>query len=153
MFHTLFFMKKYLVILFQIITLFIGLGALAFLLMEPLTEWVNQGVPIFDVYFWDIFLICVYIASIPFFLILKEFYTILNSKRNNNAESINIVPSLRKVKYYSLLSILFVFFGEMYIFQNESDDRAGGVFMGLLAFSLFTIIFLVARHVEKKLSR
>lgn len=42
------------------------------------------------------------------------------------------VSALRIIKYCATCIIGFVMGGEIFIIAHESDDRAGGVFMGLL---------------------
>ena len=110
----------------------IGIGALAFMLWEPHIEGRNAHATLFDIYFKDPFLAYAYVASIPFFLALYQALRILGYIRQNQAFSQASVKALQTIKFCALAIIGFVAVGELFIVLGNSDDRAGGVVIGIL---------------------
>ena len=119
-------------IFLQAVIVLIGIGALALLLWEPHIEGRNAHATLFEVYFNDPFLAYAYLASIPFFVALYQAFKILGYIRLNKAFSQATVKALRTIKFCALGIIGFVAVGELFIMLNDSDDRAGGVFIGIL---------------------
>src|SRR5262245_9751982 len=110
----------------------IGIGAVALLLWEPHLEGRNAHATLFEIYFKDPFLAYVYVASIPFFVGLYHAFQVLGYARRNEEFSPSGVGSLRTIKYCAIALVGFVTVGEVFIMLNQSDDRAGGVFVGVL---------------------
>lgn len=144
-------MKKSQIIFLQGVVAVIGLFALAFLLVEPHFEGRNADATFSQVYFNDPFLVCVYIASIFFFMALYQGFKILGNVKNNQTFSEATVKSLRKIRYCAITLVGFVLAGEAYLFlfQRGKDDIAGGVFMGLLLIAAFGITSTVANMFER----
>ena len=109
-----------------------GIGALAFLLVEPHFEGRNAQATVFAIYFKDPFLAYAYIGSIPFFVGLYHAFKVLGDAGRNTEFSPSTVRSVRTIKYCAIALIGFVAGAEVFIMSHESDDRAGGVFMGVL---------------------
>ena len=59
-------------------------------------------------------------------------FKVLGYIGQNKVFSQAAVKALRTIKYCAIAIIGFVAVGEIFIMLNESDDRAGGVFMGVL---------------------
>ena len=140
-------------IFFQIVIIIIGIGALAFLLWEPHIEGRNAHSTFFEIYFNDPFLVYAYIASIPFFVALYQAFKVLGYVRRNKVFSETSIKALRIIKYCAISIIGFVVIGEIIIVFSNSDDRAGGVFMGILiAFSaiLMTISATMFERILQK---
>jgi hypothetical protein len=117
----------------QIVILLIGLGALAVLLWEPHIEGRNAHATLFAIYFQDPFLAYAYIASIPFFVALYQAFKVLGYAGQNTVFAPASINALRTIKFSALAILGFVVAGEfIFILFNNSDDRAGGVFMGIL---------------------
>jgi hypothetical protein len=116
----------------QAVVVLIGIGALALLLWEPLLEGRNAHATLFQTYFNDPFLAYAYIAAIPFFVALFQAFKLLAFARQHKAFSQAAVEALRTIRFCALCIIGFVAGGELVIMLSDSDDRAGGVFMGLL---------------------
>ena len=116
----------------QIVIVLIGIGALALLLWEPHIEGRNKHATVFEIYFKDPFLAYAYVASIPFFVGLYHAFKMLGYAGRNKAFSPSAVRSLRTIKYCAISLVGFVAVGEVFIMLGHSDDRAGGVFMGIL---------------------
>jgi hypothetical protein len=110
----------------------IGVGALAFLVWEPHVEGVNAHATFYQMYL-NPFCGYAYVASVPFFMALYHAFKVLGYAGKNKVFSQEAVKSLRTIKYCALAMIGFVVAGELiFILFNDSDDRAGGVFMGIL---------------------
>jgi hypothetical protein len=117
----------------RIVIVLIGIGALGFLLWEPHIEGRNAHATLFEIYFKDPFLAYAYIASIPFFVALYQAFKVLGYVGQDKVFSQASVEALRTIKFCALAIIGFVVAGEnIFILFNDSDDRAGGVFMGIL---------------------
>jgi DUF2975 family protein len=116
----------------QIVIVLIGIGALALMLWEPHIEGRNAHATVFEIYFKDPFLAYAYIASIPFFVALYEGFKVLGYAGQNKVFSQAAVNALRTIKFCAIAIIGFVAGGEIFIMMGDSDDRAGGVFMGVL---------------------
>ena len=125
-------MKKRSIMFLQAVIVLIGIGALALLLWEPHIEGRNAHATLFQVYFNDPFLAYVYTGSIAFFVALCQGFKILGFAGRNKIFSPAAVKALRTVKYCAFVIIGFVAGAEIFIFLGNSDDRAGGVFMGIL---------------------
>ena len=119
-------------IFLQAVIVLIGIGALALMLWEPHIEGRNAHATLFEIYFKDPFLAYAYLASIPFFVALYQAFKVLGYAGQNNAFSQAAVKALRTIKFCALAIIGFVAVGELFIVLGNSDDRAGGVFIGIL---------------------
>ena len=126
-------MRRSSTIFLQVVIVLIGIGALAFLLWEPHIEGRNAHATLFEIYFKDPFLAYAYIGSIPFFVALCQAFKLLGYIGQNKAFSQAAVKALRTIKVCAIAIIGFVAVGEIFIMLgNSDDDRAGGVFMGIL---------------------
>jgi len=125
----------------QLVIVLIGIGAVTLMLWEPQIEGRNLNATPFQIYFTDPFLAYAYIASIPFFAALYQTFKVLGYVRQNQLFSPASVNAMRTIKLCAMAIIGFVTVGEVIILLNNSDDRAGGVFMGILiAFGAVTIV-------------
>jgi len=116
----------------RVVLVLIGVGAVALLLWEPRIEGRNAHATLFATYFKDPFLAYAYVASIPFFVGLYHAFKVLGYAGRGKEFSLPAVKSLRTIKYCAITVVGFVAGGEIFIFSSPSDDRAGGVFMGVL---------------------
>src|SRR5262247_1344590 len=119
-------------IFLQGVVVLTGIGALALLLWEPHIEGRNAHAALFEIYFKDPFLAYAYLSSIPFFVALYQAFKVLGYIGENEAFSQATVKALRTIKICALATIGFVAVGELFIMLGDSDDRAGGVFIGIL---------------------
>jgi hypothetical protein len=119
-------------IFLQAVIVLTGIGALALMLWEPHIEGRNVHATVFDIYFKDPFLAYAYLASIPFFVALYQAFKVLGYIGHNKAFSPATVKALRTIKLCAVAIIGFVAVGELFIMLGNSDDRAGGVFIGIL---------------------
>src|SRR3977135_1038403 len=124
-------MKRSSTAFLQIVIVFIGIGALALMLWEPHIEGRNAHATTFDIYFKDPFLAYADIASIPFFVALYQGFKVLGYAGQNKVFSQAAVKALRTIKYCAIAIVCFVAAGEIFIMMGDSDDRAGGVFLGV----------------------
>ncbi len=126
-------MKKSSTIFLQVVTVLIGLGALALLLWEPQIEGVNANATNFEIYFKDPFLALVYVGSVPFFVAVYKAFKVLGYAGKNQLFSQLAVKALRTIKYCAITIIGFVVLEEIFIMRNHGDDDAtGGFFIGIL---------------------
>src|SRR6266576_7032431 len=125
-------MKRGSTIFLQVVIVLIGIGVLAFLLWQPHLEGRNVNAALSEIYFKDPFLAYAYIGSIPFFVALYQAFKVLGYAGQNTVFSAAAVKALRTIKYCAIAIIGFVAAGEIVIMLGNSDDRAGGVFMGVL---------------------
>ena len=125
-------MKRGATLFLRAVLVLIGIGALALLLWEPHIEGRNAHATLLAIYFKDPFLAYAYIASIPFFVGLYQGFKVLGRAGQNEEFSPSAARSLRTIRYCAIAIIGFVAGGEVFIMLSESDDRAGGVFVGIL---------------------
>jgi hypothetical protein len=136
-------------IFLQAAMVLIGIGALALLLWEPHIEGRNAHATLFEIYFKDPFLAYAYIASIPFFVALHHAFKALGYAGQNKVSSQAAVKALRTIKYCAMAMIGFAAVGEIFILLGDSDDRAGGVFMGILITFGSTVVAAAAGKFER----
>jgi hypothetical protein len=116
----------------RVVLVLIGIGALALLLWEPHLEGRNAHATPFEIYFRDPFLAYVYFGSIPFFVGLYHGFKVLGYAGRKEEFSPTALRSLRTIKYCAILLVAFVAIAEAIIMLTPSDDRAGGVVMGIV---------------------
>jgi hypothetical protein len=102
------------------------------MLWEPHIEGRNANATNFEIYFKDPFLAYAYLASIPFFMALYQALKVLTYIGRNDECSPATLKSLRTLRVCALAIIGLVAVGEAFIVLSDSDDRAGGVFIGIL---------------------
>ena len=144
-------MKRSSIIFLQVVIIFIGIGAFALMLWEPHIEGRNVHATLFEIYFKDPLLAYAYIASIPFFVALYQAFKVLGYTGQNKIFSQSAVKALRTIKYCAIVIIGFVAVGEIFIMLGNSDDRAGGVFMGILITFGSIVIATAAAMFERNL--
>lgn len=125
-------MKRVPIPFLQTVIVLIGIGALAALLLEPRLEGRNALATNAQIYFHDPFLAYAYVASLPFFAALVQAFRVLGYVEKDEVFSRAAVKSVQAIKYCLMAVVGFVAIGELFIMLGTSDDRAGGVFMGLL---------------------
>lgn len=138
-------MNKSLKLFLQSLVVFTGISVCTFMLWEPHLEGRNANATVFQIYFNDPFLAFAYIGSIPFFVALYRVFKIIG---NANKES--VVKSLRTIKYCAMILIGFVLLGEVFILSSQTDDHAGGVFIGVFITVLCSLVIASVRLLEKR---
>lgn len=136
-------------IFLQAVIVLIGIGTLVLMLWEPHIEGRNAHATLFEIYFKDPFLAYAYIASIPFFAALYQAFKVLGYAGQNKVFSPAVVKALRTIKYCAILIIGFVVVGEIFIIFGNSDDRAGGVVMGILITFASVVVVTAAAMLER----
>ena len=141
---------------FQAVIVLIGIGALAFLLLEPRIEGRNVHATTAEIYFKDPFLAYVYLGSTPFFIALYRAFTLFGDIRQNQAFSQSTVDSLRAIKHCAFAVIGFVAGGVVFIIMfGDKEDRPPGIFMSLLVTSASGLVAgaaaVFARNVQGSL--
>ena len=116
----------------QIIVVLIGAGAVALMLWEPQLEGRNAHAMLSQIYLGDPFLAYAYAASAPFFVALYQAFKALACAGRDDLFSPDVLKALRTIRYCGAALVGLVALGEIFIRLGDSDDRAGGVFMGML---------------------
>src|SRR5262245_7804880 len=126
-------MKRGSILFLRAVVLLVGIGVLAGLLWEPQVEGRNAHADLATIYFRDPFLAYAYVGSLPFFFGLYQAFKLLGYVGQGQAFSPGAVKALRLIKYCALAVIGFIVGGEAYIILgvHDSDDKAGGVAMGI----------------------
>ena len=124
-------MKRSSTVFLQVVIVLIGIGALAFLLWEPNVEGVNAHATFFQKYF-SLFVMYVYVASVPFFVGLYQAIKVLRCVGQNKVFSAEAVKALRTIKYCALVIIGFIAVSLLFMIGGDREDRPGGTFMRIL---------------------
>jgi hypothetical protein len=135
----------------QAAVLLIGIAALCFLLLEPQFEGRNAHATQFQVYFNDPFLAFAYLGSIAFFAALWKTFVLLGEVARQGALPPWAPKTFRFIRNCALILVGFVAVGEVFIIWHESDDRAGGVFMGVLIALGSIAVAAAATKLERRL--
>ena len=138
------------ILFFQSLLFLTGVGVFIFLLWGPHIEGRNVGANLFHIYFQDPFLAYVYFASAFFFAGLYRVLCILGYVKQGRWKDAQVVKDLIRVRWCAKILMIFIFFAEVFLFLQESDDRAGGVFIGAIVFFGSLIVWLLARVFENK---
>jgi hypothetical protein len=125
-------MRRGSILFLRAVILLVGVGVLAGLLWEPQVEGRNVNADLATIYFRDPFLAYAYVGSLPFFFGLYQAFKLLGYVGQGQAFSPGAIKALRYIKYCALAVIGFIVGGEAYIILGVSDDRAGGVAMGIV---------------------
>jgi len=146
-------MKSGATLFLKAVLILVGIGALAWLLVEPHLEGRNANATPFEIYFKDPFLAYIYVASIPFFVGLYHAIRLLGYTERNKEFLPSAVKSVRSIKYCAIALIVFVAGAVVYILSQEGDDGAGAVAIGILiAFASIVVAAAMAvlqRTLEK----
>lgn len=140
-------------IFLQAVIVLLGIGALGLLLWEPHIEGRNAHATTFQIYLNDPFLAYAYIASLPFFVAVLKAFMVSKYVGQPKLFSLEVIKDLRVIKYCAIAMMGFVGVGEIFIMLGTSDDRAGGVFIGLLIFLGSVIMAFVAAMFERKVQK
>ncbi|MGE3312107.1 MAG: DUF2975 domain-containing protein [Limisphaerales bacterium] len=146
-------MKRGSTLFLQTVVVLIGVGALALMLWFPHIEGRNANATAFEVYFKDPFLAYAYVASIAFFTSLYQAFKVLGYAGRNKVFSQEAVKSLRTIKSCAISIIGFVAGALIWIMMTESDDRAGGVAMGIFITFGSVVIAAAAAMFERVLQK
>jgi heme/copper-type cytochrome/quinol oxidase subunit 1 len=117
----------------QVVVALIGIGVLAALLWEPHLEGRNAHATLFEIYFRDPFLACVYVASIPFFVALYQVHRLLGFARQDRAISQEAVRATRTMKHCAFITAAAIVAAAAYLMiaaRGGTDDPAGAVMLG-----------------------
>lgn len=103
----------------------------------------------FEIY-RDPFLAYIYLAFVPFFIVLYQAFKIVGYARRDEIFLQQSVRALRIIKYCALTTVIFILGAEAYlfIFIRGKDDIAGGVMMGLFIILVSAIIATAAAVFE-----
>ena len=146
------YIKKVSTLVLQIVIILIGVSSLAFILWEPTIEGRNVHATLFEVYFKDPFLAYVYIASIPFFVLLYQAFKLSGYRGQSEVFLQHSVRALRMIKYCAVTLVSCIVMPVAYLFVvRPGDDIAGGVAIGLFLIFVFTVIAITSSIFERTL--
>ena len=119
-------MKKSSTIFLQVVTVLIGIVALAIMIRFPLTEGRAVNLDLFSIYA-DPFIIYGYLTSISFFVALYQAFKLLGYIGQNKVFSLSSVKALKTIKYCAIILSASIVMAGLYIriFHAEGDDPAG----------------------------
>lgn len=140
-------------IFLQAVLVLVGMGVLAAMLWEPLTEGRNVHATLFQVYFHDPFLAYAYAASIAFFVALYQGFKILAYAGQNKTLSQAVVNALRTIKYCAFITAGAIVAADAYLMlaARGKDDPAGAVMLGIVATFAAVVIGTAAAVLERVL--
>lgn len=147
-------MNRNLAAALQVLTVLVGLGALAFLLWEPHVEGRNENATLFEIYFQDPFLAYAYTGSIAFFTALYQVFRLLGYVAARDLLSSRSVKALQTLKRCAVTLIAFLIGAEVYLHliqRSKGEDIAGGVMIGLVLMVASTGVAIVAAVLERSL--
>lgn len=139
------------IVFLQTAIILFAIVVLAFLLWEPHVEGVNaHATTLSEIYFDDPFLAYAYMASIPFFVILYQAFTLLRYMGRNELFSQRSVKAVRMIKQCAMAMIVLIVLGVVFLMLGESDDRPPIIMMGTVATLFFAMIAAGAARFEWK---
>jgi hypothetical protein len=127
----------------------VGIVVLGLLLWEPHLEGRNANATVFEIYFHYPFLAYAYIAAIPFFTGLYQAFRVLGYAAKGEEFSPAALQGLRMIRRCAQAIIAFVLGGEVFLFIQTSDDRAGGVMIGLFIMFVALVVATVMSVLER----
>ena len=125
-------MKRGATLFLRAVLVLIGIGAVSFLLWEPHVEGRNLNATLFEIHFKDPFLAYAYVGSSPFFIGVYQAFRVLGYAARNQEFTSAAINSVRSIKRCAIALIGFAAVGEVFIMFSQSDDRAGGVAIGVV---------------------
>lgn len=148
-------MKKGSTIFLQVVLIILSVGTLAFMILEPRSEGRNAHAALSQIYFHDPFLVCAYLASIPFFVALCQAFKLLTNIGQNKVFSLNSVKALRNIKYCAIILSAFIIMAAAYIkiFHAKEDDPAGFLALCIVAAFLSIVTATAAAVFERLLQK
>jgi hypothetical protein len=138
----------------QAVVVLVGVVTLALMLLEPHLEGGNAHASLFQMYFNDPFLACVYIGSIPFFVALFQAFKLLGYIGQNKVFTQAAVNALKTIKYCVFITAGAIVAADVYLRVaafNGNDDPAGAVMLGMIVIFVLIVIGTAAAVFEKTL--
>lgn len=136
----------------QAVIVLIAVGTFVFLLWEPHVEGVNaHAASLYDIYFDDPFLAFAYVASIPFFVALRQAFKLLGYAGRRELFSRSSARALRTIRWCAIAMIPCIAIGTVWLLSSESDDRPPILMMGAVTMLLSIMVATAAAAFERKL--
>jgi hypothetical protein len=152
-------MKRSATVLLQVVIVLIGIGVLAAMLWQPTLEGRNAHATLFQIYFNDPFLACVYAGSIPFFVGLYQAFKLSGYAGEGKLFSPAAVKALRTIKYCALITAAAIVAVDTYLMiaahlhpqLADKDGPEGAVMLGMIATLASILIATAAARFERVL--
>jgi hypothetical protein len=117
----------------QVVTVLVGIGALALLLGEPHVEGRNAHATLTQIYLDDPFLAYVYVGSVPFFVGLYQAFRMWGWVASRDDVSADrALHAARLVRWCAGVALGFIAVGVV-ILMFVGEERPPAAFMGFLA--------------------
>lgn len=136
-------MKKIPTLFLQAVVVFIGIAAIAALVLLPLTEGRTTHLDLFSIY-TDPFILYAYVTSIAFFVALYNAFKLLGYIRQNKIFSTNSLKTLKNIRYCAILFSILIIAAGVYIklWHNKDDDPAG--FLSICFVAILAVVVVIA---------
>lgn len=136
-------MKKIPTLFLQAVVVFIGIAALAALVLLPLTEGRAAHLDLVSIY-TDPFILYAYVASIAFFVALYNSFKLLGYIRQNKIFSTNSLKTLKNIRYCAILFGILIVAAGVYIklWHDKDDDPAG--FLSICFVATLVVVVVIA---------
>ena len=152
-------MKRSATVFLQVVIVLIGIGVLVVMLWEPTLEGRNAHANLFQIYFNDPFLACVYAGSIPFFIALYQAFKLLGYAGERKVFSPAAVKALRTIKYCALTTAAAIVAVDTYLMIaahlhpqiGDKDGPEGAVMLGIVATFAAIVIAAAAAMLQRVL--
>jgi hypothetical protein len=152
-------MKRSAAVFLQVVIVLIGIGVLAAMLWLPTVEGRNAHATLFQVYFNDPFLACVYAGSIPFFVGLYQAFKLSGYVGEGKVFSPAAVKALRTMKYCALITAAAIVAVDTYLMiaarlhpqLADKDGPEGPIMLGMIATFASILVAAAAARFERVL--
>lgn len=148
-------MKNTTISILKTIVLLATTGAIIFMIIFPQTEGRAVNLDIISIY-TDLFIIYIYIASIPFFIAIRQIIRLLGLAGDGNIFSSESAKTVRNIRYCAIASEIFIIIGISYIFVNSKstdNDGAGAIMFGLVLMLVTSSIMVASIYFQKKIEK
>ncbi|MBX4205218.1 MAG: DUF2975 domain-containing protein [Candidatus Doudnabacteria bacterium] len=141
-------MKPNSTLFLKIVLILMGLAVLTGVLWEPHLEGRNTNAGFITIYFYDPFLVYIYLGTIPFFFALYQAFKLLRYVEQNKTFSQDSVRALRNIKYCALIIVGLVSALIPYAFF-VAEEAPPLVVMSLVVIFTSTVIAVFAALLQK----
>lgn len=135
----------------KVVLILIAIGALVSMIWFPQTEGRAKNLDLVRIYL-DLFILYIYIGSIPFFVGLYQAFKLLNLIDANKAFSQDAVNRLKNIKFASICLIGLIVLALVYIhISARGYDSTGPTMLGILVSFAVAVVATAAAVFQKLL--
>lgn len=144
-------MKSALIVGLQVTVMLFGLLVLVFLICEPQVEGRNAHATQFEIYFQDLFLAYVYLASVPFLWGLYQVEKLLTLFRRGAAVSPEGHARVRNIQRCAFIVIAAAVTSLLFMINDDTEDGPPGLALRLMVILPSIAVALLATKYERRL--